>query len=121
MAIYQGTRIRTSSLPMGARVAARRSARIPARAHRGLRSISLTLAAIVIAFLLSLVYLTQTLQTAVTRHQIDNLLAERTALQQEQQSQLGAVAQSASEEVVINWAAQHGLDRLGGKVRIPAR
>jgi hypothetical protein len=123
MAVYQGTRIRTSALPIGARpIAARRSTRSPARAHRGWRSIGLALAGILIAFVLSLVYLTQTLQSAVTRHQIDSVLSERTGLQEEQQSQLGAVSQAASEAVVGNWAQGHRLDRLGGdKVRIPAR
>jgi hypothetical protein len=122
MAIYQGTRNRTPALPMGVRrVAARRSARIPARAHRGIRSIGITLAAILIAFLLSLVYLTQTLQSAVTRHQIDTVLIDRTALEQEQQSQIGAVAQSDSEAVIIHWGDRQGLTRLGTKVRVPAR
>jgi hypothetical protein len=122
MAVYQGTRTRNSALPMGTRsIRVRRSARIPARARRGLRSIGLALAAILITFVLSLVFLTQILQTAVTRHQIDNVLIDRTALEREQQSQLGAVAQAASEEVVINWGAMHGLERLGTKVRVPAR
>ncbi len=123
MAVYQGTRIWTSAIPMGARpVAARRSRRFPAGARRSLRSIGLALAAILIAFVLSLVYLTQTLQSGVTRHQIDTLLIDRTALQQEQQSQLGTVAHGASEQVVTNWAGLNHLVRLGNAVvRIPAR
>jgi hypothetical protein len=123
MAVYQGTRIRTSALPIGARpIAARRSTRIPARAQRGLRSIGIALAAILIAFVLSLVYLTQTLQAGVTRHQIDNVLIDRTALEQEQQSQLGAIAHGASEQLVTNRATADGLVRLGSnKVRVPAR
>jgi hypothetical protein len=123
MAVYQGTRIRTAGIPMGARpIAARRSRRIPARAHRGLRSIGLALAAILIVFVLSLVYLTQTLQSGVTRHQIDSVLIDRTGLQQELQSQLGVVAHGASEQVVTNWAGLNHLVRLGNTVvRVPAR
>jgi hypothetical protein len=122
MAVYQGTRIRTSALPIGSRsVGARRSVRIPARAHRGLRSIGLALAAILIAFVLSLVYLTQTLQSGVTRQQIDNVLIDRTTLQQELQSQLGDVSQSASEQHVRAWAGGRGLGQLGNKVRVTAR
>ncbi len=123
MAVYQGTRIRTSAIPMGARpVAARRSRRIPGRAQRGLRSYGIALATILVAFVLSLVYLTQTLESGVTRHQIDTVLIDRTALQQEQQSQLGTVAHGASEQVVTNWAGLNHLIRLGNTVvRVPAR
>lgn len=123
MAVYQGTRTRTSAIPMGARpISNRRSRRIPARAHRGLRSIGLALAAILIVFVLSLVYLTQTLQSGVTRHQIDSVLSERTGLQQEQQSQLGTVAHWASEQVVTSKARSNQLVRLGNTiVRVPAR
>jgi hypothetical protein len=123
MAVYQGTRIRTAGIPMGARpIAARRPRRIPARAQRGLRSIGVALAAILIVFVLSLVYLTQTLQSGVTRHQIDNVLLDRTALQQELQSQLGTVAHGASEQVVTTWAGLNRLVRLGNTVvRVPAR
>jgi len=124
MAVYQGTRIRTSAIPIGARpVAARRSRRIPARAQRGLRSIGLALAGILIAFVLSLVYLTQTLQSGVTRHQIDNVLIDRTALEQELQSQLGTVAHWGSEQLVVSRASgPNHLVRLGNIVlRVPAR
>ena len=116
MAVYQGTRTPAPALPMGVRrVAARRSARIPARAHRGLRSIGITLAMIIVAFLLGLVYLTQTLQSAVTRHEIDSVLIDRNALEQELQSQIGAVAQADSEEVIIHWGDRQAPGPAGHK------
>jgi hypothetical protein len=122
MAVYQGARIRTVGIPAGARpVAARRVAHIPARARRRLRPVSFVFAGILIAFLLGLVYLTQTLQAGVTNYQIDSLLIERQRLQQEIQSQQGSVAQWGSEPQVVQWAQQQGLNRLGGKIRIPAR
>jgi ABC-type Fe3+ transport system permease subunit len=122
MAVYQGARIRALGLPSGARpVAARRSSRIPARARRRLRPVAFVFAGILVAFLLGLVYLTQTLQAGVTNYQIDSLLIERQRLQQELQSQKGSIAQWGSEPQVIQWAQQQGLNRLGGKIRVPAR
>lgn len=122
MAVYQGARLRSVAIPAGARaVAARRAARIPARARRRLRPVALVLAGILVAFLLGLVYLTQTLQAGVTNYQIDNLLTERHRLQQELQSQQGSVAQWGSEPQVVQWAQQGGLNRLGGKIRVAAR
>jgi hypothetical protein len=79
------------------------------------------LAGILVAFLFGLVYLTQTLQAGVTGYSIDNLLNERQQLHQELQSQQGAVAQWGSEPQVVQWAQQHGLNRLGGTIRVAAR
>ncbi len=122
MAVYQGARMRAVSLPAGARpIAARRAAHIPARARRRLRPVAFVLAGIMVAFLLGLVYLTQTLQAGVTGYAIDSLLNERQQLQQELQSQQGEVAQWASEPQVVQWGQQHGLTRLGVKIRVPAR
>jgi ABC-type Fe3+ transport system permease subunit len=122
MAVYQGARMRTVTIPAGARpVAARRAAHIPARARRRLRPVAFVLAGVLFAFLLGLVYLTQTLQAGVTNYQIDNLLNERQQLQRELQSQQGAVAQWGSEPQVVQWAQQQGLNRLGGQIRVPAR
>ena len=122
MAVYQGARIRTPPLPVGARpVAQRRVGADPGtRAARRVRPVAFVLAAILVAFLLGLVYLTQTLQAGVTNYQIDNLLIERQQLQQELQSEQGA-ARSGARAQVIQWAQQHGLTRLGGKIRVPAR
>lgn len=122
MAVYQGARMRAVTIPAGARpVAARRAAHIPARARRRMRPVAFVLAGVLFAFLLGLVYLTQTLQAGVTNYQIDNLLNVRQQLQRELQSQQGAVAQWGSEPQVVQWAQQQGLNRLGGKIRVPAR
>ena len=122
MAVYQGARTRSVTIPAGARpIAARRTQPIPARARRRLRPVAFVLAGILLAFVLGLVYLTQALQAGVTGYGIDNLLIERQQLQQELQSQQGAVAQWGSEPQVVQWAQQQGLNRLGGTVRVPAR
>jgi hypothetical protein len=122
MAVYEGARLRAVAIPTGARpIAARRASRIPARARRRLRPVAFVFAGILVAFLLGLVYLTQTLQAGVTNYQIDSLLIERQRLQQEIQSQKGSIAQWGSEPQVVQWAQQEGLNRLGGKLRIAAR
>lgn len=122
MAVYQGARTRSVTIPAGARpVAARRAQDIPARARRRLRPVAFVLAGILVAFLLALVYLTQTLQSGVTNYQIDNLLSERQQLQHELHSQQGAVAQWGSEPQVVQWAQQQGLNRLGSTLRVAAR
>ena len=122
MAVYQGARIRASGLPAGARpVVARRHTRIPDRARRHVRPVTVVLAVILVGLLFGLIYLTQTLQAAVTSYQIDTLLNDRQSLQQELQSQQGAVAQSGSEPKITQWAQQQGLNRLGTKIRLPAR
>jgi hypothetical protein len=122
MAVYQGARLHAVALPAGARpLAERRAARIPVRARRRLRPTALALAGVLVAFLLGLVSLTQTLQATATNYQIDSLLIDRQRLQQELQSQQGAIAQWGSEPQVVQWAQQEGLNRLGGKVHVPAR
>jgi hypothetical protein len=122
MAVYQGARYRTSALPVGARpVAQRRTGRTPVRARTRVRPVTVVLAGILIAFLLGLVYLTQTLQAGVANYQIDNLISERQVLQQQLQTEQGAAAQWGSESFVIAWAQQQQLISLGGKVIVPAR
>ncbi len=122
MAVYQGARTHGTALPTGARaVVARRHARIPERARRRGRPVIIVLAVIVVVLFFGLLYLTQTLQAAVTSYQISNILLERQTLQQELQSQQGDVAQWGSEPQVLGWAGQEGLLRLGNKLRLPAR
>jgi hypothetical protein len=122
MAVYQGARYRTPPLPFGARpVEQRRVGRIPVRGRTRVRPVTMVLAGILIAFLLGLVYLTQTLQAGVANYQIDNLMIERQQLQRELQSQLGEAAQWGSESQVVEWASQHELTRLGGRIRVPAK
>jgi hypothetical protein len=122
MAVYQGARYRTPPLPFGARpVAERRVTRIPARGRTHVRPVTMVLAGILVAFLLALVYLTQTLQAGVANYQIDNLMIERRQLQHELQSELGEAAQWGSESQVVEWAQQHGLTRLGNRIRVPAK
>jgi hypothetical protein len=122
MAVYQGARYRTAPLPLGARpIATRRVGHVPIRGRARPRPVTFVLAGILVAFLLGLIYLTQTLQAGVANYQIDSLMIERRQLQQELQSLQGAAARWGSESQVIEWAQQQGLTRLGSKVRVPAK
>ncbi len=122
MAVYQGARYRTPPPVFGARpVAQRRVGRVPVRGRAHVRPVTIVLAGILVAFLLGLVYLTQTLQAGVANYQIDNLMIERRQLQQELQSEQGEAAQWGSESQVVEWAQQHGLTQLGNRIRVPAQ
>jgi hypothetical protein len=131
MAVYGGTRpailvpdSRRAHAPAGRRAAApadRRAIRRAARARRGVRPVGVALAIVVSIFLLGLVHLTYTLQAGAIRSDIDSLMAEGDRLRREIQSQEGTVARWGSEPQVMDWAQQHGLDRLGGTIRVPSR
>ncbi len=122
MAVYQGTRQQV--LLPGARRAVgpveRRPRRTTSRAQRRVRPVALILVGIVAAFLLGLVHLTQTLQAAAVRYEIDSLRAEQAQLHREIQTQLGTIARWGSEPQVLEWAQQNGLSRLGGKIHVPS-
>jgi hypothetical protein len=80
-----------------------------------------TLALIVTAFILGLMYLTQSIRVAATDFEIDRLIAEQGRLGQQMQSVEGAITRWGAEPAVVERAGQAGLDRLGGPTRIPAR
>lgn len=90
------------------------------RAGRRGSPIGLVLAGILTAFLLGLIYLTQTIQVAATTYQTDQLVGQRQHLERQIQSMQGAIARFGAEPVIVERALQAGLDRLGGKVRFQA-
>ena len=81
----------------------------------------MTLALIVTAFVLGLMYLTQSIRVAATSFEIDRLIADRQRLEQQVQSLEGSITQYGAEPAVVDRASQAGLDRLGGTIRLPAR
>ena len=116
MAVYEGARRIARPL-----VPPRRQRTVRVRAHRGTSRVGLTLAAILVVFLLALFYLTQTLGVAALNYDIDTLIAERSAIEQQLQSVEGDIARWGAEPAIVKGAQQAGLDRLGDGVRIPAR
>jgi hypothetical protein len=83
--------------------------------------VRLVLVGIIVGTLFGLVYLTQTLHAASYQYRIDSLLSEREHLLRELKSQRGTVARLGAEPLVIQWAQQQGLDRLGSRLRVRAR
>jgi hypothetical protein len=116
MAVYEGAR--RSAGPL---VLPRRQRTVRVRARRGTSRVGLTLAAILVVFLLALFYLAQTLGVATLNYDIDTLIAERSAIEQQLQSVEGDIARWGAEPAIVKGAQQTGLDRLGDGVRIPAR
>ena len=91
------------------------------RARRRASPVFVTLALIVTAFVLGLMYLTQSIRVAATDFEIDRLLSEQSRLVQQIQSLEGDITHYGAEPAVVERAGQAGLDRLGGATRIPAR
>jgi hypothetical protein len=113
MAVYQGARPYPALLPRP-RPAAR------ARPRRGSSPLGLTLAAILVCFLLALFYLTQMIHVAATSYDIDELVIERNRLDQQLQSLQGDMARWGAEPQILEDAQQTGLGDLGDPVRVPA-
>ena len=83
--------------------------------------IALVMAAICLATLLALAYLTQTLGTRADQYETDTLLHQQNGLNQILQSQAGPIANAASQRVIEAWVAQHELSARGTKLSIKAR
>jgi hypothetical protein len=83
--------------------------------------VTLALAAIVVSFLLGLVYLSQTVHVAATNYDLDALAAERLRLQQALRRLETDVARWGAEPSVLQGAQELGLSGLGRPVRVPAR
>jgi hypothetical protein len=114
MAVYEGARPRAFELPR--RTPERARTRI--RARRRSSRVGLTLAAILVCFLLALAYLTQTIHVAARSYDIDALLEERQRLERELQSVQTDLYRWGAEPAIVKRAAEAGLDRLGRTVRL---
>ncbi|MGH2407340.1 MAG: hypothetical protein ACRDF7_04565 [Candidatus Limnocylindrales bacterium] len=104
----------------------------PLALHRGRRSaglagvsdgdrITLLLGGLLVAFLLGLFYLSQTLGVATTDYEIDTLLNQRIDLGRQIRSVEGDLARWGAEPAVVSGAQAIGFDRLGDPERFAAR
>lgn len=129
MAVYQGTRPRAvmpATRPMtGTEPNVRRAAPLERRSRRGVSRaqrrpspIMFVLIAVVCAFLIGLVYLTQILQVGALDVEVNSLLTQQEQMRREIQSQQGTIARWGAAPLVIDWAHQNGLDPLGGEIRV---
>jgi hypothetical protein len=121
MVAYAGARPQPALLPRRlrrAKAVPRRRPKVHARAHRRSSPVSLSLAAIVVSFLLGLVYLSQTLHVAATNYDIDALSAERERLEQELRIVQGEIARHGAEPAILKGAQGQGLSGLGRPLRL---
>jgi hypothetical protein len=122
MAVYQGARLRTSALP--AAETAARSARVPAPAVVGdgprVRPMGLLMASIVVATMLGLAYLTQTLGSNATNSEITALESQRyELLTQIHRDETLALSMTQAEDIVPK-ARKQKLKWLGEPIVLPA-
>ncbi len=101
--------------------AQRRRLSRPDRAARRAHPVGLLLATVLVAFLLGLIYLAQTIHLAATNYQISQLIAERDDLYRQVQTVETSVLRWATEPTVLDRAQRLGLDQLPARVRLPAR
>jgi hypothetical protein len=111
------------SIPrIGARpMSARRRLSRPDRAGRRAHPVGMLLAAVLVAFLLGLIYLAQTIHLAATNYRIDQLTAERDDLYRQVQTVETSVLRWGTEPTVLDRAQRLGLDPLPPGIRLIAR
>jgi len=122
MAVYQGTRLRTNALPAAGSSAQRARAAAPAAvsASPRVRPMGLIMAAIVVATMLGLVYLTQTLGTDATVNEIGTLEAKLDKIDvQINRIETEALILSQAE-AVVPLAQDQELRRLGPPIVLSA-
>jgi len=121
MAVFQGARLRTGALPTAA-VVDRPRAAVPStiRTTRRARPMGRIMAGIVIATMLGLVYLTQTLGSNATNSEIRSLDSQRGKLTRELHRQAIQVEALTLADVITKRAGKQGLRKLGVRVVLPA-
>lgn len=91
------------------------------RARRGTSRVGLSLAAILVATLLGLFYLSQTVGTAAANYDTDALTATHDRLARQIQSVEGEIYRQGAEPAIVQSAQAAGLSPLGGELRIAGR
>jgi hypothetical protein len=93
----------------------------PERAGRRAHPVGVVLAVILVAFLLGLTYLAQTVQLTATEYQIAQLRAQRDDLHRQIQTVETSVLRWGAESTVLERAQRMGLDQLPVGTRLIAR
>lgn len=115
MTAYGGARPRLAVLPDRRRVST------PVRAGRRSHPVGLLLAGVVVAFLLGLIYLAQTIQLGATEYEVEQLMLERDDLLRQVQTVETTIIRWGAEPLVVERAQARGFDPLGPRIRVPAR
>jgi len=112
---------RPAARPMAASNRRRLSSRERARASRRAHPIGVLMATVLVAFLLGLIYLAQTVQLAATNYAIEQLVGERDDLYRQVQTVETSVLRWGTEPTVLEHAQRLGLDQLPTRARLIAR
>ena len=115
MTAYQAVRPHAHPLLPRRRLAA------PSRRGRHVDSVGVLLAAVVLAFLLALIYVGQSVNLGATNYQHVQLLDEREDLLRQVKTAEAGINRLAAEQWVLDRAQRAGLAPLGGRLLIPAR
>ncbi len=99
----------------------RRKLSNPARAGRRAQPFGALIAVVLVALLVGLIYVAQTIQVAAANYEIDGLVAERDDLARQLQTLETSVLRWGTEATVLERAQRIGLDRLETRIRLPAR
>lgn len=115
MTAYQAAR------PQARPLLPRRRLVVPARRGRRVDPVRVVLAVVVLAFLLGLVYLGQTVNLGRTNYEYSQLLSQRQDLERQVKTAEAGINRYAAEQWVLDRAQRAGLAPLGSKLLIPAR
>jgi len=126
MAVYQGARPRTISLPGRPRIAegptlGRRRARSAVRAGRRPNRLGLVLTGIVVVFLLAFFWLAQDVRVSATGYDIGRLQDTRLQLDAHVQDLDANLNRLGREPAIRKQAIDHGLGQLGEPIVLSAR
>jgi hypothetical protein len=130
MAVYQGARQRTITLPRAPRVPRvgianpalpRRRARAAVRARRGPSRISILLAAIVVAFAGAFFSLSQDVRVSATGYELDRLVTAQRHLDAQAEDLRNELNRLGKAPAIRKQAIDAGLGPLAEPLVIPAR
>ena len=126
MAVYEGARPRTITLPGRPRIAdppslPRRRTRTAVRAHRSSSRPALVLGVIAVAFMLAFFSLAQSVRVSATSYDIGRLQIDQERLQARRQELASDLSRLGREPAVRKLALDGGLGQLGEPVILPAR
>jgi hypothetical protein len=110
---------RYGARPVGA--TRRRRLTSPARAGRRAQPFGSLLAIVLVALLVGLIYVAQTIHLAATNYEIGTLIAQRDDLARQVQTIETSVLRWGTESTVVERAQRIGLDQVETRVRLPAR
>lgn len=115
MTAYQAVR------PQAQPLLPRRRLVVPVRRGRRIHPVGAVMAGVVLAFLLGLIYLGQTVNLGATNYQYEQLIKQREDLQRQVKTAEAGINRYAAEQWVLDRAQGAGLAPLGAKLLISAR